>query len=51
MCQDIGFQQIATVDPVRIENTTPMLSIPRRTAFRIHDSIPRFRELLGNNAR
>jgi len=46
ICRAAGFRQIATVDPGRLNYTGTLGKIPRRTAFCIHDSLSRFRELL-----
>ena len=47
LCRDAAYRQVATVDPGRVTASTSRMWLPRRTVFRAHDSLMRFRELLA----
>ncbi|MEI7731534.1 MAG: polysaccharide deacetylase family protein [Verrucomicrobiota bacterium] len=46
LCREVGFTQIFTVDPGRFAPGTLQDTVPRRTVFSVHDSLPRFSQLL-----
>jgi peptidoglycan/xylan/chitin deacetylase (PgdA/CDA1 family) len=46
-CAAAGYSQVATVDPGRLLRSTSAYWVPRRCVSRSHDSIVRFRALLG----
>ena len=47
ICGDVGFYQVSTVDPGRFRKGIPLEWLPRRSIFRIHESMIRFRGLLA----